>query len=171
MSEKEKGMQEYRSDINRENGKKGGPKTLEGKVISAKNAVKHGVLSSSRNEHEQINAKLLYHELCSEFKAITRHQCMIVEELVDVYIKLARCKRTINDHLDDNASDPYGFCFSMEDDDKEDEDENKEKVAPLPFLTSQCISELEPVLLRYEPQLQKRLIMLIGVLKKLQEDS
>lgn len=175
MSEKEKNEREYRSLINKENGKKGGPKTLEGKIVISKNAVKHGILSSSLNVNEQISAKRLYLELCEEFRAITRHQCMVVEELVDVYIKLARCKRTVNSHLIDLSSDP--FDFSTDDDDEETEDENEDEgedeteSAPLPFLPAQSFNSLEPIILRYEPQLQKRMIMLIGVLKKLQEDS
>jgi hypothetical protein len=81
---------------NRENGKKGGPKTQEGKDRVSHNAVIHGILAQNlyfKDDHE----KAEYQELICRLKSsIDRHdplQRLLAEELASAWVRRGRALR------------------------------------------------------------------------------
>ena len=79
-------------DTNRENGKKGGVKTEEGKNISKYNALRHGLLSEqSLMANEDGNELLeLEKKLRSELKPATEIELLLVDRIASSFWRLRR---------------------------------------------------------------------------------
>jgi hypothetical protein len=150
-----------RKIASQENGKLGGVKTEEGKEISRRNAVKHGVLANAlQNGYDKINFGGLYNRLGDEFNVTTLHQSIILEQLVMCYVKLARCSRFESEIMREALN---SICL----------DDLLSSTVPTDYKDKATISEktfkrLEVILIRYEPQLINRMLKLTETLKKYQ---
>lgn len=91
-------------EANRENGKKGGVKTPEGKAISRYNALKHGLLSkevllSDENEDDLVDlGKKLRAELAPE----TEFELVLVDRITANIWRLRRVMRIEQEMIDDD---------------------------------------------------------------------
>lgn len=141
---------------------KGGPKTEEGKIIASKNALKHGILSNVLTEYDKVNVAILMEAFTEEFSAHTYHQKMLVEQLVLCYVKLARCTRMENDIITESLNTKIDPFKGLEDGLIVDDEARA-------LVNDQTFKRLELMLLRYEPQLLKRMVSLIETLKKYQD--
>ena len=75
---------------NKENSKKGGVKTEEGKNISSQNSLKHGCLSQQVLAHEKEQYFLLYGELVDELKPSTIIDRVLIERIAVHILQLNR---------------------------------------------------------------------------------
>jgi hypothetical protein len=135
-----------------ENGKKGGVKTEQGKVISSRNALKHGILANALSGYDKINYKMIYELLSNEFKVTKFSHEMILEQLVICYIKLGRCLRCENDLIREGTQALKMPPIGVDYDDQA-------------FIDEEFYKRMELVLTKYEPQLVKRLQSLIKQLE------
>lgn len=136
-----------RAIASRINGKKGGVKTEEGKIISSKNSFKHGILSNSKTDYDLIKANQLYIDLVAEFNANTVASSMLIEQLVICYVKLARCNRFEQELLNEAIKTKY---------EKDPLDELFSKVTvpegQRALINEEWFQRMDLVLTRYEPQ-------------------
>ena len=127
-----------RRKASKENGKKGGVKTVEGKAISSRNALKHGILANALSGYDKINYETIYELLSKEFKVTKFSHEMILEQLVICYIKLGRCLRCENDLIREGTQElklpPLGVAY---------EDQA--------FIDEDFYKRMELVLTKYEP--------------------
>lgn len=154
-------MESKRSIASRENGKLGGVKTDEGKLISSRNSLKHGILSEADCSYDLIKVDPLYLKLLDEFKVKSESRRMLVEQLAICYLKLARCNRFERELLEEACNTVYeedpvetllsGMSIS-----------NDKKAT----ISNEWFLKMDLVLTRYEPQLVKRMINIINELKK-----
>jgi hypothetical protein len=137
----------------------GGPRTNEGKEISSKNAIKHGILSNTISSIDKVDVEELMKGLLIEFNIKTLHGRFLVEQLVLCYVKLARCSRIEVDILHEalkTRTDPLKGAsegYYVQEDDRA-------------LITDQTLARLELLFVRYEPQLIKRMLQLIEALKE-----
>lgn len=153
---------ERKIKANQENGKKGGVKTEEGKDISKMNSFKHGILSNTKTEFDELKSTPLFLALSEEFDAVTIHQKILVEELVSTYIKLSRCAKFQKQKLN---QDMHSFDFQDSLNFTQIDDGYKAQIR------EDIFKSLELIMVRYEPQLVNRMIRLIKELKSLQNDQ
>lgn len=138
---------------------RGGPATDEGKGISSKNAIKHGILCNTISSIDKVDVDELMKGLISEFNIKTLHGRFLVEQLVLCYVKLARCSRIEVDILHEalkTRTDPLKGAeegYYVQEDDRA-------------LITDQTLARLELLFVRYEPQLIKRMLLLIEALKE-----
>lgn len=151
---------ESRKESSRKNGLKGGVKTEEGKAISSRNSLKHGMLSNVLDGYDEINAKTLFRILADEFKTDTYYQKILLEQLVLCYIKLIRCGKyetgILNETLH-STENPLNNIFP-------DQFITEGQKA---IINEATFKRLELVLTRYEPQLVSRMLKLIDALTKM----
>ena len=89
---------ERQIQANRENGKKGGPKTPEGKAIVRLNPRKHGIFASALTEHDEEELAGIHGELVEWFRPVGPAEGMLVEKLAHTYLRLQRCARAEAEH-------------------------------------------------------------------------
>jgi len=78
-------------EANSRNGKKGGVKTEEGKMISRHNARKHGVFASALTERDKEEVRPIHEELAAELKPGTVLERMLVDKIAVTCLRLERC--------------------------------------------------------------------------------
>lgn len=151
-----------RTIASRNNGKKGGVKTEEGKMVSSRNSFKHGILSNSTTDYDLLKSNQLYIDLVVEFKASTVVSLMLVEQLVICYVKLGRCNRfeqellneTIKTKYEKSPLDTMFFGVTVPENERA-------------LISADWFQKMDLVLTRYEPQLVKRMITIINELQKM----
>lgn len=141
-----------RRKASKENGKKGGVKTKEGKAISSQNALKHGILARALSDYDKVNYKTIYELLSKEYKVTKFAHEMILEQLVICYIKLGRCLRFENDLIREAMGTLRLPPPGVEYDDQA-------------FVDEEMFKRMELVLTKYEPQLVRRLQALVKQLE------
>ncbi len=155
---------EARKMASQTNGKLGGVKTDEGKEVSKLNAIKHGVLSNAlQNGYDKANFSAIFKALGEEFNVKSIHQNLILEQLVMTYLKLARCSRIETEVMHEANNTTMSLeeaCYAPIIAEK-----NKASIS------EKTLNRLEMVLIRYEPQLVNRMLKLIDILKKYNEDN
>ncbi len=143
---------------------KSNPVLIEGKKIVCKNAIKHGILSNSLSDYDKIQYNELYKQLANEFKVRKTYQVILLEQLVLCYMKLARCARFESEIMNESLRTKviHGVQFGGLEEDMEFIDD-KDRAQ----LDEKIFKKLELVLIRYEPQLVKRLMNLTKQLSSL----
>ncbi len=99
---------------NRENGKKGGPKTPEGKAIVRLNPRKHGIFSSALTEHDQEEIAGIHGELVAWFQPVGPVEGILVEKLAHTYLRLQRCARAEAEYHHSTWEMPINNPFAMQ---------------------------------------------------------
>lgn len=150
---------------NQENARLGGVKTEEGKEVSKMNALKHGILSNSICEFDELDTNSLFCELCEEFKAHNLYQKMLVEELVSTYVRVTRCIRIQKEVINKSFHTKYTSDLYLPEFGTTVIEEGYEVK-----LRESYLNQFELIIMRYEPQLVNRMLRLIKELKNLQED-
>lgn len=151
---------------NRENAKKGGVKTHEGKEISKYNALKHGILSDVITEYDKGNFKELHQRLIKEFNPETFIEEILIERIVLYVIRLNRSaraetefiKKVLNPEIG-HSEGPYVL------------DMGKwvvDKPGYKPIINEEDVEPLENLYLRYEKSLENRLFMILHELERIQ---
>ena len=98
---------------NRENGKKGGPKTPEGKAIVRLNPRTHGIFASALTEHDKEELTGIHGELVAWFVPVGPVEGILVEKLAHTYLRLQRCARAEAEYHH-STWDPSGASFSSD---------------------------------------------------------
>ena len=78
---------------NRQNGRKGGPKTVAGKAVSRLNARKHGVFASALTKYDKAELAKVYDELSEYIQPVGDVERMLTEMVALTYLRLQRCAR------------------------------------------------------------------------------
>jgi len=76
---------------NRENGKKGGPKTPDGKAVSRMNARKHGIFGSALTEYDAAELHAKHEEFAESLQPVGALEEALVEQLALTYLRMQRC--------------------------------------------------------------------------------
>jgi hypothetical protein len=83
-------------EANRQNAKKSiGPKTAAGKAVVSRNALKHGLLAQAAvlpGEDEEAFTRLA-DELLAELRPVGAQECLLAEEIVNLWWRLQRAAR------------------------------------------------------------------------------
>jgi hypothetical protein len=95
-----------RSITSKENGKKGGVKTVEGKAISSQNAVKHGIFAKYAVELDDTTFAEAYDYYAEEFGDDTPSRAMLISQLAILHIRLRRCVRFEKEYLTAKLNPP-----------------------------------------------------------------
>jgi hypothetical protein len=95
-----------RSLTSKENGKKGGVKTTEGKVVSRKNSVKHGIFAKYSIELDDTTLAEAYDYFAEEFGDDTPSRAMLIGQLAILHIRLRRCMHFENEYLTAKLNPP-----------------------------------------------------------------
>ncbi len=158
---------EKQKAASQQNGSTGGVKTPEGKEVSRMNALKHGILSKLSTAYDLVSFESAYEDFAAEFGATTLSRQMLLEQLAITYVRLLRCARFESDKIRETLNPPkfkvkhVGLDLSIFDDETVLVAKNDQ--APL---SASVMTELEPLYLRYEPQLVKRMLRLLDRLER-----
>lgn len=89
-----------RIQANRKNAKLWGVKTLQGKAIVRKNAIKHGILSNfTLNPEEETLLKTLELSLLQEYQPVGSIEMFLVQRIAFYMLRLRRCSKMEAEHL------------------------------------------------------------------------
>lgn len=95
-------------EANRRNGRKGGPKTPEGKAVSRMNALKHGIFKTAFTEADNAELATAHDELVEHIRPVGPVEHILVDKLAHVYLKLRRCARAEAEYHEETwKPDPY----------------------------------------------------------------
>jgi len=78
---------------NRQNGKLGGVKTPEGKAVSSRNSIKHGILSRIATDYDWVDLQDVYQKFAEEFDDSKPSRRVLIEQLAITYVRMGRCIR------------------------------------------------------------------------------
>ena len=78
---------------NSRNGRKGGPKTVEGRAVSCLNARKHGVFASALTDQDEEELAGFHDELFAWIRPVGPVEGILVEKLAHTYLRMQRCAR------------------------------------------------------------------------------
>lgn len=155
---------EKQKQANRENGALGGVKTQNGKDISRKNAIKHGVLAHCSTKYDLIDLEDVYSELAGEFGDTSPSRCFLIQQLALTILRLARCSRAETEIIREalnpkivKVRNPMILDFSRVEVISEGEP------TTIPY---DKLEQLELIYGRYEAVLLRRALKLIDALKR-----
>ncbi len=158
---------EKQIEANRENAKKGGVKTSEGKAVSRWNAVQHSILKEVVSEYEQESYEGILEQLVERYRPEDILEHMLVERIGICRLRLYRAARAENEYMRSVlnprkvvAENPFAnLGFSLE------------KVVHegyVPLVHQEAIEKLSNVYLRYETTIENRMYKAIHELERLQ---
>jgi hypothetical protein len=155
MSASEKQM-----SANKLNAVLGGVKTPEGKETSRMNAIKHGVLSRLQTDYDLLSIEEAYESFAEEFSATTFSRQILIQQIAITYVRLLRCTRFESEKIREALNPPEynneaAFDFGFLDQTVLVAENDKAR------LEASVMADLEPLYLRYEPQLFKRMLRLL----------
>jgi len=102
-------MTQKQLEANRENGKRGGVKTEEGKAVSKYNAIKHGLLSKEVLLDDEIGADLvsLGRKLRSELVPESEIELVLVDRITANVWRLKRVMQIEREMMDNDREDSF----------------------------------------------------------------
>jgi hypothetical protein len=157
-------------EANQQNALKGGVKTPEGKAITRYNAEKHGIFRIALSEYEVIDHEGIIKALVREFHPVGISENMLVQRIALCYLRLYRVARAesefMNSQLHTNLSETSENSLLI--DLSIRREVKKVDSGYQPQITSQTISELEKVMLRYDVSIENRLYKALHELQWLQ---
>ena len=170
---------------NRENAKKGGVKTNEGKEISKFNALTHGILSNVITEYDSNDYQNIQERLLKEFEPSSFLTEFLVERIVLYIIRLNRVASAETEYMK-TALDPTKGHMEEREVKKERKDDIFDMQAYEPSLPrtesewvvdrqgysarlhKEDIETLQNIYLRYEKSIENRLYGTIKELERMQ---
>ncbi len=154
-------------EANRENGKRGGVKTPEGKAVSKYNALKHGILKEVVSEYEQSFYDDIVERLEDQFKPIGVLEKILVDRIGVYYIKLYRVAKAENEYMQAtlnprivNTIDPMDGLMGVRYEVKNE--------GYVPKVSSSDVDKLSDIYMRYEVAIENRLYRALHELQRLQ---
>ena len=154
-----------RSDTNRQNGRKGGVKTRAGKMISRMNAYKHGGLSNTVLDGEQIMYQAIHGALQEDFSPDGFVDRVLIERIALCVLQMRRISVAINEFMlqieEPEISKPM-FEF-----------EERQVIEPgyEPAITTQQIERILDLYERYQVSLENRFLKLVRELKAMRAEA
>lgn len=145
---------------NKENGKKGGVKTPEGKEVSKYNAQKHCVLRETVTEYEQIDFESVFNDLADMFNPQNRLEEMMIERIAVIYIKLARLSKVEGEQMRQHIDPTIGYGESMV---------LTERDGYKPVVPAQTVEYWLKVMSRYETATENRFYKAIDKLRDIKK--
>lgn len=169
-------VSEEKLNANRENAKKGGVKTDDGKRKSRMNALKHGASAKLKTDYDPVDLDEVTRLFTVMFDPKDPIDDLLVEQLSIAYLQILRCRRFEAETLNETLDPPeFGMVeikapLQKKIDHKaaingvyERQLINKNSMADIHIDTFQ---KLELVLVRYEPILFNRFFKILNQLKK-----
>lgn len=155
-------------EANRENGKKGGVKTDEGKAISKYNAIKHGILKEVVSNYEQNFYEDIAERLNDHFSPVGVLEKMLVDRIGVYYLRLYRAAKAENEYMQstlnprrvvvkDTMDLGMGFTETI-----------VENEGYTPQVGQDAVEKLSGTYLRYEIAIENRLYKALHELQRLQ---
>ena len=150
---------------NRRNGKKGGVKTLPGKMISRMNAYKHGELSSTVLNGELPTYQEIHDALIDDFSPAGFVDKVLIERVALCVLQMRRISVAVNEFIlqieQPEVSKPI-FDF-----------EEKKIIEPgyEPAITTGQIERILDLYQRYEVSLENRFLKLVRELKAMRAEA
>lgn len=146
---------------NRENGKKGGVKTSEGKDITRFNSLKHGIMAKFSTKYDDLSFEQVFEMFKQEINPETAIETILLEQLTVTYIRLRRCAR-FDSEIIREALNPPKYEDLLED------VSFKKLVADGEPALIELVnfSKLELVITKYEPILFNRLMKILDRLAR-----
>jgi hypothetical protein len=155
-------------DANRENAKKGGVKTDEGKSVSKYNAIKHGILKEVVSDYEQDYYEDITQRLNDQFNPVGVLEKMLVDRIGVYYLKLYRVAKAENEYMQ-SVLDPrivkvvdtldMGLNYTKT---------IVENEGYTPKIKDDDVEKLSETYLRYEIAIENRLYKALHELQRLQ---
>jgi hypothetical protein len=84
---------EKKKHANKTNAKRGGVKTPQGKAISCRNSLKHGILAHGSVEGDILTIEEAYKQFSKEFSPRSPSREILVQQLALTVVRLGRCSR------------------------------------------------------------------------------
>ena len=140
---------------NRRNAKKGGVKTLEGKLVTRMNACKHGGLSNSVLDGEWPAYKALLDELTEEYEPSGIVQKVLVERIAICILQMRRVSFAANEYMQQIENPEISRpMFDLLD------DKVIENPGYQPAITTEQIEKILDLYQRYQVSLENRFLKL-----------
>ncbi len=172
-------------EANRENSKKGGVKTVEGKEITKCNALTHGILSNVITEYDSNDYERIHEQMMRELQPATYLEKILVERIVLYIIRLNRAANAETEYMKTVLDPTEGHM-----EEREAKEERKDDIfdmqvyePSLPRTVSEWVVDrqgysarlhkedietLQNIYLRYEKSLENRLYQTINELERRQ---
>ncbi len=152
-------------EANRENAKKGGVKTDEGKAVSKYNAIKHGILNELVSEYEGDYYKEINERLNDHFSPVGVLEKMLVDRIGVYYLKLHRVAKAENEYMQSKLNRRKVVIKELLPSLTETIVENE---GYIPRIHDDEVEKLSSVYLRYEIAIENRLYKALHELQRLQ---
>lgn len=151
---------------NKENARRGGVKTPEGKEVSKYNSLKHGILSDVITDYDKGNFEELHQRLINEFNPETAIEEIIVERIVLCTIRLSRAVKAETEYIKKILNPEIGHHEGLLD--VELGRWVVDKPGYTPKFDKDAVKPLENLYLRYEKSLENRLYRALHELERIQ---
>ncbi|MCE9585089.1 hypothetical protein K8Q94_00510 [Candidatus Nomurabacteria bacterium] len=154
-------------EANRENGKKGGVKTDEGKAVSKYNAIKHGIFKESVTDYEQSFSQDIADRLNAQFQPVGVLEKILVDRIGVYYLKLYRVAKSEKEYMQSilNPRLVEVHDTMMEISFTETVVKNE---GYTPVVGHEAVDKLSTTYLRYEIAIENRLYKALHELQRLQ---
>ena len=154
------------AEASRENGKKGGVKTDEGKAVSKYNALKHGILKELVSDYEQSFYDDITERLNDQFQPVGVLEKILVDRIGIYYLKLYRVAKAENEYMK-SVLNPYkSHVQSLMGMDFDQTIVDNEGYTPIVGVIA--VEKLSDTYLRYETTIENRLYKALHELQRIQ---
>jgi hypothetical protein len=161
-------ISEKQLEANRENSKKGGVKTPEGKAVSKYNALKHGILKEVVSEYEQDFYEDIIERLEDQFQPVGVLEKMLVDRIGVYYLKLYRAAKAENEFMRSALNPRKVIIKDLIGGDMNFTEEIVENEGYTPLIGQEEVETLAGTYLRYETTIENRLYKALHELQRVQ---
>ncbi len=155
-------------EANRENAKKGGVKTEEGKAVSKYNAIKHGILKEIVSDYEQDIYDEVLERLNDQFQPVGVLEKMLVDRIGVYYLKLYRVAKAENEYMQSTLNPRIVNIVNTMEMDLQFTKTVVENEGYTPQVGQEAVAHLSDTYLRYEIAVENRLYKALHELQRLQ---
>lgn len=152
--------------VNKENAKRGGVKTPEGKAVSKFNAIKHGILTDLLTKWESEEATEIQDKLIAEYRPQTTTESILIERISIWYIRLRRSAKAEAEQLRKIFNPRVVRSSPIIIELLQSEEVINEGYTPK--VTADDISTLESTYLRYESAIERGFYRALHELQRIQ---
>ena len=154
------------NEANRENGKKGGVKTPEGKAVSKYNALKHGILKEVVSDYEQSFYEDITERLNDQFNPVGVLEKILVDRIGVYYLKLYRVAKAENEYMKSVLNPHKSYVRELMG--FETTETVVENEGYTPVVNMFAVEKLSDTYLRYEITIENRLYKALHELQRIQ---
>ena len=155
-------------EANRENAKKGGVKTEEGKAVSKYNALKHGILKTVVSEYEENFYTETIERLDEHFRPVGVLEKILIDRIGIYYLRLYRIAKAENEYMKSKLDRRHVVVKDLLDTSASYTKIIVENEGYLPRITDDEVEILSSTYLRYEIAVENRLYKALHELQRLQ---